>query len=222
MSRVAPAAIVTALVLAPAGPVSADHVPTDVGGPQGFPTDTPVSSSGDWQFLTNFPMGPGETQELGTDVEIFQRDGKTYALIGSMTIGFRIFEWAGFAADTPPTPTSDYSSAFPCTGSAPATIIENIADGDRDMNDTLSVGGWQNDVQVSGDGMIATIATDADGRCHDIAGAGVEIVDISDLTRPHLFHLVRSFGEAHNNTIDQQRGLIYVSSSDAQLNAIDI
>jgi hypothetical protein len=218
MLRYALVAAAAALVLTT--PAAADHVVTNAATPTGYPADEPAASSGDWKFLGNFSMGPAAMQELGTDVELFTRDGKTHAIVGSMTLGFRLFRYDDVSAA--PAALGDYASAFPCTLFGPATIIQNKVENDRDVSDTASIAGWQNDVAVSGDGMIAGIATDADGRCHDSAGGGVELADISNLARPHLFHLTRHFGESHTLTIDDQRGLVYVSSSDTQLNAIDI
>lgn len=204
----------------------ADHVPIGVSSPQGFPTDHPYptnGSSGQWRFVANFPMGPGTMQPLGTDVERFVRDGKVHVIVGSMTLGFRIFRYDSFAGTSGPVPVSDYASAFGCPNATPDALIQNKVEGDEDLSDAIgAVSGWQDDVQVNAGGTLVSIATDADGRCHDPAGGGVELVDISTLTAPRLFHLVRSFGEAHNNTIDKRRGLIFISSSDTQLNAIDI
>jgi hypothetical protein len=210
----------TVAVLAIATPAAADHVVTDAATPTGYPADTPVARTGEWSFLGNFSMGPSGMQELGTDVELFTRDGKPHTIVGSATLGFRLFRYDDVGAK--PIPLGDYASAFPCAIFGPATIIQNKLEGDEDVSDTLAISGWQDDVAVSGDGMIAGIATDADGRCHDTAGGGIELVDVSDLSRPRLFHLTRHFGEAHTLTIDDARGLVYVSSSDTQLNAIDI
>ena len=206
------------------GAAHADHAGNQVSGPVGLPADVPFSKSGDWTFVGNFPMGPGAVTPLGTDVETFVRDGKTYAIVGSMTVGFRLFRYDALSPTTRPVPVSDYSSAFPCTAlNLIPALLGNKIENDEDLTDTLApVGGWQDDVQVNGNGTLAGIATDADGRCHDTAGAGLELVDISDLARPRLFHLTRHFGEAHNTTFDKARGLVYISSSDTQLNAIDI
>lgn len=204
----------------------ADHVPPGSSASQGFPTDSPYpvnGRSGEWRFVANFPMGPGTVQPLGTDVEVFTRNGKVHVLVGSMTLGFRIFRYDSFALTAKPVPVTDYASALGCPNATPEALIQNVVEGDRDLSDAIGVvSGWQNDVQVNAAGTLVSLATDADGRCHDPAGAGVELVDISTLSAPTLFHLVRSFGEAHNSTIDKRRGLIFLSSSDTQLNAIDI
>lgn len=215
------------LLVALLGPVvRADHIPSGASAPSGFPTDVPYpvnGSSGSWTFIANFPMGPGTEQQLGTDVETFVRGGKTHVVIGSMTLGFRIFRYESLSLQSKPVPVADFSSAFGCPNATPEALIQNKVEGDEDLSDAIgAVSGWQDDVQVNADGTLVSIATDADGRCHDPAGGGVELVDISNLARPTLFHLVRSFGEAHNNTIDRRRGLIFISSSDTQLNAIDI
>lgn len=82
--------------------------------------------------------------------------------------------------------------------------------------------GWENDLSITPDGKIAIIGTDAKGRCHDPSGGGIELVDLSDVTRPRLIHLVRTVGMAHSVTVDPAHPwLAYLSTSDAQ-NYIDI
>lgn len=219
-------AVVLVLLLGLPAVIYADHLPSGSSAGQGFPTDVPYpvnGRSGEWRFIANFPMGPGTVQPLGTDVEVFTRGGRSHVLVGSMTLGFRIFRYDAFGWNSKPVPVTDYASAAGCPNATPEALIRNVVEGDRDLSDAIgAVSGWQNDVQVNAAGTLVSIATDADGRCHDPAGAGVELVDISNLGRPTLFHLVRSFGEAHNSTIDKRRGLIFLSSSDTQLNAIDI
>lgn len=218
--------VVLVTILGAAVVTRADHVPVPASAPAGFPADQPYpvnGRSGEWRFVANFPMGPGTVAPLGTDVERFVRGGKIHTIVGSMTLGFRVFRYDLLSLTSRPVPVSDYSSAFGCPNATPEALIANKVEGDEDLSDAIgAVSGWQDDVQVNADGTLVSLATDADGRCHDPAGGGVELVDISNLADPTLFHLVRNFGEAHNTTIDKRRGLIYISSSDTQLNAIDI
>jgi hypothetical protein len=220
------AAGLAALALFAAGGAQADHVLVNVAGPQVILADSPYpvnGSSGEWKWLANFPMGVGPEQPLGTDVETFVRDGKLYAVIGSMTLGFRLFRWDNFSLSSKPTPLGDYASAFPCNEVATSVLLNLVhSDEEEDVSDTLSIGGWQDDVAANLNGTLAFIATDADGRCHDRDSAGAEIVDVSDLNRPRLFHLTGHFGEAHTLTVDDRRGLIFISSSDTQANFLDI
>jgi hypothetical protein len=220
------AAALAALALFAAGGAQADHVLVNVGGPQAIFADVPYpvnGSSGEWKWLANFPMGVGPEQPLGTDVETFVRNGKIHAIIGSMTLGFRLFRYEGFSLSSKPTPLGDYASAFPCNEVATSVLLNLVhSDEEEDVSDTLSIGGWQDDVAANANGTLAFIATDADGRCHDRDTAGAEIVDTSNLSRPRLFHLTGHFGESHTLTVDDRRGLIYINSSDTQANFMDI
>ena len=102
--------IVIAAVLVPVPLVWAtaalgDHAPATLSSPVGIPTDTPVGKSGDWSYVGNFPMGPGIMQELGSDAETFVRGGKRHTIVGSMTLGFRLFRYDDLGAK--PVPVAD-------------------------------------------------------------------------------------------------------------------
>jgi hypothetical protein len=121
---------------------AADHGPTSLSSPAGFATDVPSGKSGDWKFMANFPMGPGTISALGTDAEVFVRDGKKHVVVGSMTLGFRIFRYDEVSRAVKPTPVADYPSATPCGGiSNVAAIAANKNENDRDASDTLGIAG---------------------------------------------------------------------------------
>ena len=69
--------------------------------------------------------------------------------------------------------------------------------------DNSSVTGLQHDTQIGKLGTISllTDTTDAVGRCHDPEGGGIEIIDVSSVTKaeaaPREVHLVRFAGFSH-------------------------
>lgn len=202
----------------------ADHVPPGVGSPAGLPADVPALTVGDWRFVKNFPAGPGPDPPLGVDWEPFTRDGRRYVVGSSMTMGLTVFDVTDPLA---PQRVADYASAFGCPQADPLYLADRAAAGDVSGGVLIdatfgATSGWENDLTITPDGKVAIIGTDAPGRCHDPEGGGIELVDLSDVTRPRLIHLVRTHGMAHSITVDPARPwLAYTSTSDGD-NHIDI
>ena len=204
--------------LAPAA--RANHATGVLSSPVGNPVTGTTLVDGNWSFLANYPAGPAAEQPIGVDVEPFSRqqlDGlHRYLIASSMTTGFSIFD-----VTTPQSPIrlGDYGSAVCGPEAQVQQLIDALArGGDFDAGSTAlgAVHGWENDIQVTPDGKIAVIATDAAGRCHDPANGGMEIVDISNPRAPSLLGLVRLPGESHNTTIDRDRPwIVYNSNSDS-------
>ncbi|HET7481609.1 MAG TPA: hypothetical protein VFK89_01985 [Actinomycetota bacterium] len=223
------ALLVVAAVLLSAAPAYANHAIGALSDPVGEPLDgAPTLEKGNWTFIKNFPAGTGEEKPLGVDVEFFKKtiDGDVhhYAVMSSTTLGFSIFD---VTDPDDPIRVSDYGAAV-CGPEAQVQQLIDILAGGQDFNTTSTAlgttHGWEGDVQVTPDGKIAVIATDAAGRCHDPGWGGMEFVDISDPANPSLLGLVRLQGESHNSTIDPERPwLDYNSNSDTSgNNFIDI
>jgi hypothetical protein len=222
-------AMAAAFLLLQAAPALADHATGVLSSPIGQPlSGQPVVDVGNWDFIANFPAGLGEEAPIGVDVERFTRkvDGKVHRFLiaSSMTVGFSIFDVTN---PGDPQRVSDYGSAA-CGPEAQVGQLIDILGFGRDFDEgSTALGmthGWEDDIQITPNGKIAIIATDAAGRCHDPSWGGMEFVDVSDLENPSLLGLVRLTGESHNTTIDRNRPWIaYNSNSDTSGNdLIDI
>jgi hypothetical protein len=205
-------ALLAAAVLATAAPAAADHSnpATKVATPT-VPGTTAISQ-GSWQFLANFGPNPG------TDLEFFRRGQAVYATSGTLGqgnvghVGQRIIQLVDGTGKVAPQWVADHGSAN-CPASNPPGVT-----------------GLQHDVQVTPapDAEILLDATDATSRCHDPAGGGLEIVDISGVGRDNAaavkeIHLTRHDGTSHNVTVDATRPWIaYNSNTDQGRPWIDV
>lgn len=90
----------------------ADHVPTNLGSPVGFPADDPSLKIGDWRFVKNFPAGPGAVTPLGVDWDTFTRDGRRYFVASSMTMGLTVIDVTE-PLNPPGSPTTPRHSGAP-------------------------------------------------------------------------------------------------------------
>lgn len=210
MRRTVMVAVLTAAFMLPATAAFADHVPPNIGAPTGLPADNPSKQVGDWRFLANLPAGPGAVLPLGVDWEPFSRGDKSYVAFSSMTMGITIVD---VTDPLHPVRVSDYASAFGC----PTGAAEALAGGAEEPGNVV---GWENDLSITPDGMIGILGTDEittpSGRCHDPAGGGLELVDMSDVANPRTLHLTRNAGQAHSVTVDPKRPwLAYLSTSDS-------
>lgn len=210
-------------------PAQANHTGSQLSNPVGAPLDGPPTiQMGPWSFIANFPAGTGEEKPLGVDVEMFTRqmeDGlHRYVITSTTTMGFSIFD---VTDPEVPIRVSDYGAAV-CGAEAPAQQMMAVLAGGHDFDaNSTALGvthGWENDVQITPNGKIAILGTDAAGRCHDPVWGGMEFVDVSDPANPSLLGLIRLQGESHNTTIDLDRPWIaYNSNSDTSgNNMIDI
>lgn len=222
--RVVRGGLLLLVLLVWAVPAAANHAQGRLSSPLGTPlTAPPLVQDGNWQFIANFPAGPGVEPPLGVDVEPFTRnlpDGAhRFVITSSMTIGFSIFDVTNPDA---PIRVSDYGAAA-CGPEAQAQQLIGVLQDGNDFGASATalgaVHGWEDDVQVTPDGKIAILASDAAGRCHDPAAGGFELVDISDPNNPKLLGLLRLRGNSHNSTIDLARPwLAYNSNSDTGSN----
>ena len=188
-------------------PAAADH--TDPNGRlTAIPANPPplepgmASGAGEWELIANFPSN------IASDVKFFTKDGIRYATQGTLGqgptrglhVGQRIIQLTDEAGELNPVHRADHGSAA-CN--APAT----------------SATGLQHDAWATpqSDPEILLDATDAVGRCHDTAGGGFELIDISGINdpafEPREVHLVRFNGYSHTLTVDPARPHIVFSNS---------
>jgi hypothetical protein len=197
------------LVLTP--PAAADHTNprTPLASTTGTPTTGIVRGEGTWRHVANFPGGASNALSGGgTDLEFFTPYGSSdiFGAFGTLgqdnvgSIGQRVLQLTsgGIVA---PRWVADHGSAR-CEANTSTT-------------------GLQHDSQVAALGKVRLLTdnTDATGRCHDPAGGGIEIVDVTHIRNPDFnpreAHLVRLAGFSHTHTVDTGRPwIIYNSSSD--------
>ena len=212
MRRLSGLLILVILMVLP-GTAWADHVPPEVGVVPARLDELPtVVAEGPIRYVSNAQTGRDFAGTFG-EVPPFVRDGRTYLVAASSYYGFSVIDVTDPAA---PTVVSEYASGFGC----PISPIQSTITTRRP--DPLGYGAWENDISFAPDGRWVVIGTDSTGRCHDPAGGGMELVDLSDVTNPKVVHLVRNVGYAHSITLDPKRPwLAYMSSSDSN-DVIDV
>ena len=209
MRRARPAVPVIAaffLLVAFAVPAAADHTdPTSPLAPtDGIAADGRATGAGAWEHLQHFPPNPG------SDLWFFEKDGATYASGGTLGqgdeghVGQRIVQLLDGDGELDVRWVADHGSAN-CPTANPAGTL-----------------GLQHDVEPVPltEPELLVDATDATGRCHDPAGGGIEIVDVSGLGEEGFevreLHLVRFPGTTHTLTVDQERPwIVYSNNSDS-------
>jgi hypothetical protein len=205
---------ITASLTLSAVPASADHTdplspisPTTPGA-QTLAAAAHASATfgtGTWEYVTNFPPNPG------TDLELWKDGSDIYAATGTLgqanegAVGQRIIRLVDEGTVAPEW-VADHGSAACTLGST-------------------SVTGLQHDPQIAGfrgsarSHQLLIDTTDAVGRCHDPAGGGLELIDISGIGdegfEPREIHLIRHAGFSHTHTVDTTYPwIVYNSSSD--------
>ncbi len=192
---------------------AADHTnPRTPLAPANGSTSTGLTrGDGQWKHIANIPglASPALTGG-GTDLEFFTPAGSkdTFGAFGTLgqddagSVGQRIVQLTRDGAVAPRW-VADHGSAH-CTTSNPSGTT-----------------GLQHDSQVASVGKVRllTDTTDATGRCHDPAGGGIEIVDVTDIAKasssPREVHLIRLAGFSHTHTVDAQRPwIVYNSNAD--------
>ena len=199
--RYVPALSIAIVLLAMFAPAYADH--TDPSMPLAPNTENPAAEmvtrgEGTWQFIANFPPNPG------TDLVFFKKGGDLYASSGTLGqgneghVGQRIIRLTKDGVVDPEW-MYDHGSAH-CTPVNP------------------SVTGLQHDAAIGArfDPKVIIDTTDATGRCHDPNGAGLELIDITQLHKgnpPREIHLTRHLGFSHTVTVDAKRKWIVYNST---------
>ena len=219
-ARLAAGTFAFALVAAFAPPAGADHsdpnseltpiVPLTGAGAL-------TSGAGTWTHIANFGGG----SVTGTDLEFFHRDGVMYASGGQLgqmegvSVGQRMLKLvdADGNADNPEW-VADHGSASCPDGS-------NISSTTGLQHDTQTTPRAVNllDNSPKPDAELVIDNVDALGRCHDAAGGGLELIDVSGLGEdgfePREIHLTRHNGYSHTHTVDATRPwIVYNSTSD--------
>ncbi len=211
--RIATTAVLVLLASAGAAPAAADHTePREPLAPiQGSLAQGITRGEGTWRHIASFPghASPALTGG-GTDLEFFRSRGgkRLYGAFGTLgqdelgSVGQRFLQLVKANGQVAPKWVADVGTAH-C---APAST---------------SVTGLQHDPQVARHkgATLVTDTTDATGRCHDPAGGGIEIIDVTRIHKPKWdpreIHLVRFPGFSHTNTVDLRRPwIVYSSSSD--------
>jgi hypothetical protein len=161
---------------------------------------------GEWEFIRNFPANPG------TDLKFFRREGRIFAAAGTLGqadeqhVGQRIIKLTNKRGNVKPKWWADHGSANCPTANPSGTT------------------GLQHDQTLvpKSKPRIMIDTTDASGRCHDPAGGGLELIDVSgDIFpkkdyEPREVHLTRHAGTSHTVTRDAKRPwVIYNNSSDS-------
>lgn len=159
------------------------------------------SGEGTWEFIRNFPANPG------SDLKVFKKMGRLYASTGTLGqadqehVGQRIIQLINVKGELKPRWIADHGAAHCPTANPSGTT------------------GLQHDVQVTPhrNPMLLIDTTDATGRCHDPAGGGLEIVDISKIHKkkfkPREIHLTRHAGTSHTVTTDATRPWILYNNA---------
>jgi hypothetical protein len=173
-----------------------------------------------WEFQASFPTGNPHT-----DLDFFKRGGKLYASVGTLGVGANgggqsIFQVTNEQGQ----PDPHYASSAP---TASCVSDPSAATGLQHDVEATPKGGTILNADVQGadqrEAQLLVDATDAAGRCHDqgVGGlvnapqGGLEIVDITDPTKPVTIGLTSHIGEAHTVNIDPRRPHIaYAVTSD--------
>ena len=175
-----------------------------------------------WEFLGTFPTGNPHT-----DIDFFQRGGRTYAALGTLGIGPN----AGGQSIFQLTNEKGEFDAHYVTGAPTASCVSQPANAlglQHDVEATPKANtilNTDNRRAVRSETQLIVDATDASGRCHDQGGAlglsgaprgGLEIVDVTDPAKPVTIGLTSHIGEAHTVNVDPKRPHIaYAVTSDA-------
>lgn len=170
-------------------------------------TELLTAGEGTWEFIRNFPPNPG------TDVKFFKHHKALYAAAGTLgqadeqNVGQRIIQLLDAKGELAIEWVADHGSANCPTANPSGTT------------------GLQHDQTVTPakNPKLLIDTTDATGRCHDPAGGGLEIVDISKIHDPEFepreIHLTRHVGTSHTVTRDAKRPwIIYNNASQSSGN----
>ena len=177
---------------------------------------SPVFSSGGegahWEHVASIPTGNPHT-----DIDFFTRGVETYASVGTLAVGPN----GGGQTIVKLTQNGNVSPASPqfVAGHPSATCISNPSAAlglQHDVEATPKGNAMLNAVNPAAPRMDAQLlidATDQRGRCHDSSEfgletqprGGLELVDITDVTKPKEIGLTSHIGESHTVNVDPKR-----------------
>ena len=188
---------------------------------------SPVFSSGGpnarWDLLASIPTGNGHT-----DIDYFTQGGETFASVGTLAIGPNgggqtIVQLTKNGQVTPSSPKfiAGHPSAECPSNPRNALGLQHDVEATPKGGTLLNA---TNPAAVKMEAQLIVDATDSRGRCHDSPGfgtetlprGGLELVDVTDVTKPKEIGLTSHTGESHTVNIDPKRPHIaYSASSDA-------
>jgi hypothetical protein len=222
-TRAVVVAIAAALCLPAVAFAHLDHAPPNFS--QQTPPSLTFMSGGEgakWEFLGTFPTGNPHT-----DIDFFQRGGATYASLGTLGIGPNaggqtIFQLTDAKGAFDPHYVTGVPTASCVSNPANATGLQHDVESTPKANTVLNT---DNQFANKAETQLIIDATDASGRCHDQGGSlglsgaprgGLEIIDVTDPTKPVTIGLTSHIGESHTVNIDPKRPHIaYSVTSDS-------
>ena len=177
---------------------------------------SPVFSSGgpaaSWELVGSIPTGNPHT-----DIDYFTQGGETYASVGTLAIGANgggqtIVQLTQNGAVTPSSPKfiSGHPSATCISNPSAALGLQHDIEATPKGNAILTA---TNTAAVKTDAQLLIAATDQRGRCHDSTEfglettprGGLELVDVTDITKPKEIGLTSHSGESHTVNVDPKR-----------------
>lgn len=183
-----------------------------------------VRGSGTFTFLRNFPAPTGAALAgSGTDHRYFRRGDRLYVSVGTLsqgdvgTVGQRIFLLEDDGKVDPRWVADHGSAACTIQNTAITGLQHDAAILGMPRRNVTPAEVASRSLAVKPELIVDT--TDATGRCHDPAGGGLELIDVTGLGRkgfaPREVHLIRHAGYSHTVTVDDRRPWIaYNSASD--------
>jgi hypothetical protein len=198
-----------------------DH-PAPAYAPPSEPASSVINSGGenaDWELLATIPTGNPHS-----DLDLFTVGGDTFASVGTLGTGPNaggqtIVKLTDKGA-VKPSYVSAHPSASCLTGSSSVTGLQH--DVEATPKGTVPIPAQPNQFINKGDVQLLVDATDAPGRCHDqgsfgvqqagsapgavpVPQGGLEIIDVTDVTKPKEIALTSHIGQAHTVNIDPKR-----------------
>ena len=207
----AAATLAACLAVATGASAHLDHpVPSFSGA---APLSTTVNAGGEnakWQLVATIPTGNPHT-----DLDFFTSGGETYASVGTLAAGpnagGQTIVKLTDKGQVKPSYVTGHPSASCLTTTTSATGLQH------DVEATPKGGAFPHSANPSidrRDTQLLLDATDASGRCHDqgvlgVSGTakqgGLEIIDVTDPTKPKEIGLTSHVGQAHTVNVDPKR-----------------
>jgi len=180
------------------------------------PASTVVNAGGEnaeWELISTIATGNPHS-----DLDFFQFGGDQFASVGSLGTGpnaggqtiVRLTE----KGEIKPSYVSAHPSASCPTGSSSITGLQH--DVEATPKGALTIQNSPNLLADKRDVQLLIDSTDAPGRCHDQGDLGIaqgglapqgglEIIDVTDPTKPKEIALISHIGQAHTVNVDPKR-----------------
>jgi hypothetical protein len=176
-----------------------------------------------WDHIASIPTGNGHT-----DIDYFTQNGETFASVGTLAIGPNgggqtIVQLTRNGQITPTSPkfVAGHPSAECPSNPRNALGLQHDVEATPKGGTLLNA---TNRSAVQAQAQLLIDATDSRGRCHDSPGfgtetqprGGLELIDITDVTKPKEIGLTSHTGESHTVNVDPKRPHIaYSVTSDS-------